>query len=439
MRKLVMKAGLVLSLGLTVGLDGCESKTLANPKTAQASIIQMLHAQDAAWNSGDIDGFMSYYDKSPDLRFASGGHVTYGWEKTRARYHEHYENKAKMGALEFSDLKIKVLSPEYAQVFGHWELTRKTDRPAGLFTLLVHKTDAGWKIVSDHTSSDPTRDPVISDPISIDPDYPPMTVELDFLSGGKALNGHLYLADGKGPHPTVILLHGFPGYEKNLDLAQVMRRAGYNVLFFHYRGAWGSEGNFSMVHVIEDARAAVHFLQEPDVAAKYRIDPERLILLGHSLGGFASLEAGAAEKSVKCVGGISPADYGIRGDMFSRPNAEAALKGFVDYVDAKHLKGPGPLKGITGQGMINEIRDHMDEFSITNKTADFHGRHVLLIAAEKDTTLPPDVYDAALYKAFKNTKAVDLTHKILPGDHSYSWSRIALSHTVLNWLNTKCR
>ena len=435
MKKILLAGMFVTELGLTA----CGQSTANNPQEDKAKIEAMLQAQDAAWNRGDIDGFMSYYDKSANLRFASGGTVTRGWRETLERYHRRYDSRGKMGQLTFTDLEITLLSPEYAQVFGRWELTRAHDRPGGLFTLLLHKQDGGWKIVSDHTSSDPARDPVISDPVSIDPDDLPETVELDFLSHGKALNGHLYLANGKGPHPTVILLHGFPGYEKNLDLAQVLRRAGFNVLFFHYRGAWGSEGTFSMTHVIEDARAAVHFLQTPNVAARYRIDPKRLVLLGHSLGGFAALQAGAAEKSVKCIGGISPADYGIRGDMFSRPGAKAALKGFVDYVDAKHLKGPGPLKGITGQGMINEIRDNMEAFSITKKTADFHGRHVLLIAAEKDTTLPPDVYDAALYKAFKNTKAVDITHKVLPGDHSYSWSRIALAHTVLNWLNTKCR
>lgn len=60
------------------------------------------------------------------------------------------------------------------------------------------------------------------------------------------MSGLIYIASGAGPHPTVILLHGYPGNEKNLDLAQSLRREGWNVLFFHYRGAWGSEGEFSL-------------------------------------------------------------------------------------------------------------------------------------------------------------------------------------------------
>ena len=91
-------------------------------------------------------------------------------------------------------------------------------------------------------------DPVTADPApGVDTAYPPSTEELAFQSQGSRLNGFFDLANGKGPHPTVILLHGFPGNERNLDLAQALRRAGMNVLFFHYRGAWGSGGTFSLV------------------------------------------------------------------------------------------------------------------------------------------------------------------------------------------------
>ena len=44
-----------------------------------------------------------------------------------------------------------------------------------------------------------------------------------FDSDGHRLVGVLYLARGPGPKPTVLLLHGCPGLEKNLDLAAVLR------------------------------------------------------------------------------------------------------------------------------------------------------------------------------------------------------------------------
>ena len=69
---------------------------------------------------------------------------------------------------------------------------------------------------------------------------------------GATINAVLYTAAGAGPHPTVLLLHGLPGNEQNLDLAQAARRAGFVVLTLHYRGAWGSPGAFSFTHAIED-------------------------------------------------------------------------------------------------------------------------------------------------------------------------------------------
>ncbi|MBL4854731.1 MAG: alpha/beta fold hydrolase [Robiginitomaculum sp.] len=430
--------GTALSIGV-LGLSACTGQSNFNEAEIKADIIQILDEQDRAWNAGDIDGFMAYYLASEDLRFASGGKIKRGWQETIDGYKIRYPDKETMGKLDFKNLEVKVLSADYAQVFGRWYLTRKHDKPGGLFTLLLNKQNGEWVIVSDHTSSDDSTDPVITDPANIDKNYPPTTVELDFISGGSALNGHLYLADGVGPHPTVIMLHGFPGYEKNLDIAQAARRAGFNVLFFHYRGAWGSEGNFSLGNVIEDAQAAAEFLRKPDSAVKYRIDPEHISFIGHSMGGFAALAAGAKDKQISCVVGLSPADYGIRGSMFEGESAAKARAGFARYVDGEHLLGRGPLKGITGKRMIAEIADNMEAFSVSKQAEEFAGRNVFLLAAKGDTVLPPDIYHAALVGAFEQVDDVNLSHKILEGDHSYSWTRTELTGEVVKWLGANCR
>lgn len=119
-----------------------------------AEITSVLATQDAAWNEGNIDGFMEHYLKSEDLRFASSGNVNRGWQATIDGYKTRYPDKETMGTLSFKNLEIKVLSLQYAQVFGRWELARKDDNPGGLFTLLMQNIDGHWVIVSDHTSSD---------------------------------------------------------------------------------------------------------------------------------------------------------------------------------------------------------------------------------------------------------------------------------------------
>ena len=76
---------------------------------------------------------------------------------------------------------------------------------------------------------------------------PTQNLETVMDSHGSNIMGLFLLASGTQPHPTVILLHGFPGYEQNIDLAQSLRRDGWNVLAMHYRGAWGSQGAFSFL------------------------------------------------------------------------------------------------------------------------------------------------------------------------------------------------
>jgi len=119
----------------------------------EADIRATLARQDAAWNRGDIEGFMEDYLKSEALRFASGGKISRGWQATIDGYKARYPDKAAMGRLSFSDLEIDVFSHNDALVFGRWSLVRAADRPGGLFTLHMVNHGDGWKIASDHTSS----------------------------------------------------------------------------------------------------------------------------------------------------------------------------------------------------------------------------------------------------------------------------------------------
>ena len=117
-----------------------------------AEIREVMAAQVAAWNRGDIDGFMEGYARSNATEFVAGNRLTRGWQTVRDRYKEKYDSREKMGTLTFSDIKITSLSPDAALVVGRWKLRRKSDHPHGIFTLLFRRGPAGWRIVHDHTS-----------------------------------------------------------------------------------------------------------------------------------------------------------------------------------------------------------------------------------------------------------------------------------------------
>lgn len=141
-----------VALGLVAVLGAAETKTAKATETERA-IVALLTAQSAAWNRGDLEAFMAGYAQTDDLRFASGGSVTYGWRATLERYQKSYPDKATMGTLAFSEIVVTELAPDAALAFGRWELTREKDKPSGLFTLTLKKTAAGWRVVQDHTSS----------------------------------------------------------------------------------------------------------------------------------------------------------------------------------------------------------------------------------------------------------------------------------------------
>ncbi len=119
----------------------------------ETAIRDVLSAQQAAWNRGDIETFMEGYWKSDDLRFASGGNVVYGWQGTIERYRTRYADRAAMGQLSFEGVEVELLSSDAAIVHGAWALDRADDRPSGLYTLVFRKFGEDWLIVSDTTTS----------------------------------------------------------------------------------------------------------------------------------------------------------------------------------------------------------------------------------------------------------------------------------------------
>ena len=143
MKKLA--AAVVVSLFFTLTFYSQDAKS-------EDSIRKVMEAQAAAWNRGDLEGFMQGYWKSEKLTFVSGVNVTRGWQPTLDRYKKSYDSRAKMGTLTFSGLEITMLGNDAAVVLGDWSLAREKDTPHGKFTLTFRKFKEGWRIIIDHTS-----------------------------------------------------------------------------------------------------------------------------------------------------------------------------------------------------------------------------------------------------------------------------------------------
>jgi pimeloyl-ACP methyl ester carboxylesterase len=260
---------------------------------------------------------------------------------------------------------------------------------------------------------------VISDPA---PDKAnPATMEApDIPSGAVMLHAIIYIASGAGPHPAVILMHGFPGNERNFDLAYSIRRAGWNVLVPHYRGAWGSQGTFSFANAIEDTQACIQFLRDPANAARYRVAPKQIVLIGHSMGGFMVSRAAARDPRIMGVAMIAAWDIGLSKlpDMKHRGDA---------------FKDDSPrLAGTTPESLVAEIEKDAAKLNYLDDAAALKDRPVLILEADDDNLGNNHTMAEALRKA--GDKQVTETH--MTTDHGFSDHRIALQSAVIEWLGT---
>jgi len=259
--------------------------------------------------------------------------------------------------------------------------------------------------------------------------YPATFTAFQIPSHGAMLNAIAYIAEGAGPHPVVLLLHGFPGNEKNLDLAQVIRRDGWDVVYFDYRGSWGSPGDFSFTHSIEDAQSAIAYLREPANAKKLRSTPDDIVLIGHSMGGFIARYVAAQDPAIKAVGLISAADMGVDKVQSLRPDQQKpAVAALAAGLAAE---GMAPLAGCTPESLAKEVVANAAIWNIPNLAPKLTSRPVLVITSNDGLAPSNDAFVAALRKA----GATDLTTVHLTTDHAYSDQRIALEKAVLEMLD----
>ena len=174
----------------------------------------------------------------------------------------------------------------------------------------------------------------------------------------------------------------------------MLRRAGFNVMFFHYTGAWGS---------------------------------------GHSLGGFASLAAGSQDDDLACVGAMSPANLGVLAAGIEVGDAYSL--GFLDYANGLFM-----LNGFDGSHAREQLESApASELDTRLFGPGLRGKSVFMVVGSEDNVAPPALMFDPVAAAYAQDDKITLQHHTITGDHSFSWSRIQLTRLVLAWLQTDCR
>ena len=273
---------------------------------------------------------------------------------------------------------------------------------------------------------DSTR--IFTDPSNVEPGFEPMMYSVPYPSGGVKVNGLLMTAAGREPSPLVVLLHGFPGTERNLDVAQALRMAGCHVAFFHYRGAWGSPGTFSFSHVLEDPCSVIDYLKSPEVAAQYRIDTDNIFVVGHSMGGFAALLTGAARDDLRGVAGIAPYDFG-----------KAYLAAMADPSGAQAYEQvmgqPLPeLKLETPDVLLKDLEAHAQQWCFDNQIDRLAGKNVLVFGFDRDDASTMEMHILPFIEKARPALGDKLRFENYNTDHSYNDKRVAVARALAQWV-----
>jgi pimeloyl-ACP methyl ester carboxylesterase len=248
--------------------------------------------------------------------------------------------------------------------------------------------------------------------------HPARSEVLHIPSGGVLINGLAYVPAGAGPHPTVVLLHGLPGNEKNLDLAQAIRRAGWTVVTFNYRGSWGSPGTFSFKGNLEDARAALAYVRTPKVAEGLQIDPKRLVIIGHSMGGWVTAVTAGRDPGLAGAVMISAADV----EKLRFAPLDTRLRTATENMEA--------LSGVTAQSMAEEMTTLDQATSFAAATPGLVKKPLLVLTSDDGLADGANTLVSNIRKA----GGTQVTAVHVATDHSWNTARIRLETEVLRWL-----
>ena len=248
--------------------------------------------------------------------------------------------------------------------------------------------------------------------------HPARMEVLHIPSDGVKINGVAYVASGAGLHPTFVFFHGLPGNEKNLDLAQAVRRAGWNAITVNYRGSWGSPGQFRFGGNLEDAVAVLAFLRDPLNARNLGIDTTRLVIAGHSMGGWVTTLTAAKDHGLAGAILISAADMGRLSEM----KRTDAVPFMADNMES--------LAGVTAESMADEILANGAKWRFMGAVPGL--AHVPLLVMSSDDGLARGTDSLVMAVRAVGNRRVTTVHKAT--DHSWSDKRIALESAVVLWL-----
>lgn len=237
----------------------------------------------------------------------------------------------------------------------------------------------------------------------------------------------IYRTGGAGMHPTILLSHGFPGVEKNFDLAQSLRRIGFHVVAYHYSGSWNSDGDYAFTHDIEDGESVLDFILQDNALG---FDKNRLFAAGQSVGGFVTTHLFARRRELRAAAVLAPCDLGEAAKMGTDTEAGRLL---VEILE----DGAPWLNGTDAKTLLKETQERMEDFRICNLAEKMADRPLLCIGAGLDECCPPQAHCLPWVNAVRAAGG-NPHYEEMQTDHSFSDMRLEMIRRTAAFLAGEC-
>ena len=259
---------------------------------------------------------------------------------------------------------------------------------------------------------------VILNDIKWDMTSPASSTELFIPSGNSKIAGLIYTANGLQKHPTLLLLHGYPGNERNLDIAQVVRSRGWNVIYFDYRGSWGSQGKFSFKNCVEDVVNVVAFCNKYQDSLK--IDTSNIVLFGHSMGGWICLKALQELPTIKK--GFALSTWNIGNDYKNVSTEKEMLR----LANDPNTGGKYFVLNASLKDLYTPVLQDKTYFNLLNDTKSLSDKQIIMIDEHEK--------NSQLAEKIKESNKSYFDYSVWQTDHSFTNKRASLINKVLAFI-----
>jgi uncharacterized protein (TIGR02246 family) len=127
--------------------------SITESKKTGDAIRRVFEDGCAAWNRGDLDGYLASYWDSNKTRWVSGGSLIRGKNAIATAYKARFSTSRPMGKLTVDELEIEVLTRMDVIAFGRWMLLIDNQASKGFFTVQLRNIEDTWLFVADHSST----------------------------------------------------------------------------------------------------------------------------------------------------------------------------------------------------------------------------------------------------------------------------------------------